>query len=219
MLPVVITFLEPIEPETVDTGVDESHPMRAVTQGAAFDPASWTPERKANVAELFDDLAAEWHTRLTAGRMASVDDALARGGVSGACALEVGSGTGFATPHIAATFDRVIALDLSLEMLRLAPAEVAPRVLGDASVLPLADNSVDAVVLVNALLFPAEMDRVLRPDGAVVWVNSIGTSTPIYLVAEDVVRALPGDWEGLASQRGPGTWTVARRRQPKAPNP
>ena len=68
-----------------------------------------------------------------------------------------------------------------------------------------------AVVLINAFLFPAEVDRVLAPDGVVVWVNSSGPQTPIYLSVDDVVSRLPGSWEGVASQAGEGHWGVLRR--------
>ena len=54
--------------------------IRAVTRQAAFDPESWTPERAAKVAELFDGMACEWHTRQTVTRMDPLRDALERGG-------------------------------------------------------------------------------------------------------------------------------------------
>ena len=60
-------------------------------------------------------------------------------------------------------------------------------------------------------LFPAEVDRVLAPEGVVVWVNSRGSETPIHLTADEVDRALPGHWDGVASRAGWGTWSVHRR--------
>ena len=77
--------------------------------------------------------------------------------------------------------------------------------------LPLRDSCAAAVVLINAFLFPAEVDRILARDGAVVWVNSSGEQTPIFLSAEDLLTALPGTWMGTASQAGEGTWCVLRR--------
>ncbi|MFF4625644.1 class I SAM-dependent methyltransferase [Nonomuraea jabiensis] len=55
-------------------------------------------------------------------------DALARGGPlpSGIC-LELGSGTGQHTPLLADAFDHVIAVDLARQMVRRAPAQLAPR--------------------------------------------------------------------------------------------
>ena len=61
-------------------------------------------------------------------------------------------------------------------MLLRAPAEPGHRVLADGARLPLADGAASAVVLVNCFLFPAEVDRVLGPDGVVVWVNSSGVA-------------------------------------------
>ena len=57
----------------------------------------------------------------------------------------------------------------------------------------------------------AEVDRVLSRDGSLVWVNSSGEQTPIFLDAEDVLRALPGKWTGISSRAGEGTWCVLRR--------
>jgi ubiquinone/menaquinone biosynthesis C-methylase UbiE len=96
-------------------------------------------------------------------------------------------------------------------MHRLATAEPGARVLADAVDLPLPDASADAVVLVNMMLFPAEVDRVLAPGGRVVWVNSSGESTPIHLTTDEVVAALPGEWTGVASRCGIGLWSVLRR--------
>jgi hypothetical protein len=83
---------------------------------------------------------------------------------------------------------------------------------GDGSRLPIADAGADCLVLVNALLFPREVERALAPDGALVWVNSLGDRTPIHLPAEDVEKALPGDWDGVAAEAAWGTWCVLHRR-------
>lgn len=195
---------------------DESFPapankeaMQRVTRQAAFEPESWTPERAAKVTALFDELAPEWNQRYASiSRYEPVDDALARGEVGGGVCLEVGSGTGLVTAGLAEQFGTVIGVDLSFEMLVQGSG---PRVLADAHKLPLADASVDSAVLVNALLFPLELDRVLRPGGAIVWVNTRGDETPIHLPPEDVARAMPGDWTGIAAQAGAGLWAVVRK--------
>jgi hypothetical protein len=77
--------------------------------------------------------------------------------------------------------------------------------------LPLRDACAAAVVLINCFLFPAEVDRILSPGGVLVWVNSSGEQTPIFLNTEDVVSALPGEWAGTSSKAGEGTWCVLRR--------
>jgi hypothetical protein len=102
-------------------------------------------------------------------------------------------------------------LDLSREMLVLARS-TARRVQSDASALPLRTGSAAVVALVNMFLFPAETARVLADDGVLLWVSTNGDETPIYLPPADVVRALPGSWEGVTSQAGWGTWLTARRR-------
>lgn len=201
-------------PEAPAGSGDADHPMRHVTRQVAFGPGGWTAERRAKVADLFTSLAPEWNTRIGPGRHDPLTDALARG-LDGAPTagpvLEVGSGTGDSTELVAARYPRTVAVDLSLAMLVLAPSGAAPRLQADASMLPVADGALDAVVLVNALLFPAEVDRVLAPAGRVVWVNTSGPRTPIHLPADDVIAALPGDWDAVASEAGNGTWCVAHR--------
>jgi SAM-dependent methyltransferase len=209
----VITHLPPvIAPRSAlrDQPSDD-HPMRKVTRQVAFDPDGWTPERAAKVADLFDSLAPEWDTRDVPDREDPLRDALRRGDVGVGRALEVGSGTGIATRRLADQFDFVVAVDLSFPMLALAPRDRGGRVQADASRLPLPASSFDAVALQNALLFPREVDRVLRPEGVIVWVSSVGPLTPIYLSAEEVADALPGSWVGTASVAGEGTWCVLRR--------
>jgi SAM-dependent methyltransferase len=206
---VALTQLPPLDPVAVDP-LNDDHPMRHVVRQVAFDPAGWTPERAARVAALFDGLAPEWHTRMGPDRLGALHDALDRGGVAGRVCLELGSGTGFATPILAGAFPVVVSADLSTEMLARAPA-IVPRVLADASRLPVRDAAVDIAVLVNMLLFPTEVARVLAPHGTLVWVNTSGPATPIHLPASDVVAALGSGWTAVASSAGTGTWCVARR--------
>jgi SAM-dependent methyltransferase len=207
-LPIVVPA-EPDRPELA--GPD--HPIRQVTRQIAFEPGGWTAERRQKVAELFDGLAPDWHERDVAIRHDALLDALDRGGPFDPAApcLELGSGIGAFTPDLRARFDHVVAADLSFEMLRRADDAGAPRALADSAALPLANAAAGTVVLVNMFLFPAEIDRVLRPDGVLVWVSVLGDRTPIYLSAEDVEAALPGDWEGTAAEAGWGTWAVFRR--------
>jgi SAM-dependent methyltransferase len=188
------------------------HPIRKMTQQIAFEPGAWTPERRTKVAELFDAMAPEWSKRTTTERREPLRDALARSrDLDRGLCIEIGSGTGASTPDLADRFDAVVALDLSREMLRHAPAQPGHRVQGDASALPLADGSVACLVLVNALLFPAEMNRVLARTGTLIWVSSLGDFTPIYLAAADVEKALPGEWTGVASEAGWGSWVALQR--------
>ena len=77
--------------------------------------------------------------------------------------------------------------------------------------LPLADHTADVVLMINMILFPAEVDRILRPAGHVVWINTLGDQTPIHLPPSDVEAALPGDWECATSRAGTGLWAVLRR--------
>jgi len=192
------------------------HPMRIVTRRAAgLEAGGWTGEVRDEVAKYFDELAGEWHTRTSPERTMIVADAFTRGlGETGAprgLAVEVGSGIGTYSGVIAGHFRPVMAVELSMEMLKLAPEAPAHRVLADGSRLPLGDASAAAFVLINAFLFPEEIARVLIPDGVVIWVNSSGECTPIHLSVDDLVKALPGTWNGATSRAGEGLWSVLRR--------
>jgi ubiquinone/menaquinone biosynthesis C-methylase UbiE len=126
-------------------------------------------------------------------------------------AVEIGSGIGTYSRLIADRFSTVVSIDLSLAMLKLADAGPAHRIQADGARLPLRDSSAVAVVLINAFLFPGEVERVLSPGGALVWVNSSGEQTPIYLSVDDLLAGLSGTWAGRASRAGEGHWCVLRR--------
>ena len=196
------------EPDSIG-GPD--HPMRKVTREVAFE-AGWSSGRAAKVAELFDSMAAEWVVRnADPVRSAPVLDAVERGQVStGGRWVELGTGTGAGALAIADRVDQLVTLDLAAEMLANAP-DLAPKVRADASNLPFPDGSVDVVMAVNMLLFPAEVDRVLVEGGALIWVNTSGDRTPIHLSPADVIEALPGSWSAITARAGTGFWAVVRR--------
>ena len=186
--------------------------MRQVTRQVAFDPTGWTPERKSKVAALFDELASGWNDRFTADQgWNPIDDAFARGGAMTGPFLEVGAGTGLATTRLATYVDHIVAVDVAHGMLSRLTEPAGSPVLADAAHLPVADQSVGTIVAVNAFLFPQEYDRVLRPGGAILWINSLAEDTPIHLPVDDVVAALPGSWNATTSEAGWGLWAVVRR--------
>lgn len=190
--------------------------MRIMTRRAAgLHPGGWDDHARAEVAAFFDALAPEWHTRSSVQRDAVVADALARGlgDRRGDVCLELGSGIGAYTGLLQRYWSRVVAVEVSLEMLLRAPPHVGHRVLADGSRLPLADRSASGMVLVNCFLFPAEVDRVLGAGGVLVWVNSSGVDTPIHLSVDEVVDVLPGAWQGVWSRAGAGLWCVLQRSE------
>ena len=202
-------------PSTVDpepfAGPD--NPIRKRTRAVALGEP-WTADNARRMAELFDSMAADWATRhVDDNKSAPILDALDRGEVLvDGDWLELGSGTGAGTRLLLGVVGSFVATDLSVEMLRHAPGELAPRVHADASMLPFPADSFDAVLMINMLLFPHEVDRVLRPGGAIVWVNSLGDQTPIHLPPDDVLAVLPGDWTGRTARADTGFWLTARRR-------
>ena len=207
-----ITHLDPVHPVHTPDRFGEDSPIRKVTRQIAFEQA-WDGDRAAKVAELFDNMSETWTAdHDLVDRYLPLQDALDRGEVGSGRIVELGSGTGLGTRMLNAHFGGgVTAMDLSLGMLRNAPADWGSRTQADSSMLPLPHAAADVLVLVNMFLFPAEVDRVLSPGGALVWVNTMGAQTPIHLPPEDVVSALPGDWTGVASHAGFGIWAVVSR--------
>lgn len=195
---------------------DDYLPMQQVTRSIAFEPDGWEGERKEKIRQLFDEMAPQWHSRGGEERLKPTIDALERCSVSGGVALEVGSGTGIQTVALLEHFDFVVSLDLSAEMLALTPRRARVTLIrGDASALPMADESLDAIVCVNAYLFPAEYARVLKPAGRVVFVSTSGEQTPIYLPPEEVDAALAaalGAVTTTTARCGWGIWSVVTRR-------
>ncbi|MFD8376313.1 class I SAM-dependent methyltransferase [Streptomyces sp. NPDC059688] len=186
--------------------------FRAFAADLAAGRQRWMPEVARFIADMFDQLAADWDTSLATGRDEPLRDALARGGPmpSGLC-LELGSGTGLYTPRLTAAFAHVISADLSMGMLRQAGERSPWRVRADANRLPLADGCVAAIAAIDMLLFADETARVLAPDGVLLWINQLSSDGPLYLPADTVAAALPGSWQVTESEAGWGSWAVLRR--------
>ncbi|WP_394943518.1 class I SAM-dependent methyltransferase [uncultured Ilumatobacter sp.] len=188
------------------------HPIRQITRIMAFG-GTWTHDNKTNMGRLFDGMAAEWSERhVDPAKRAPVEDALERGDVPlNGDWLELGSGTGAGARVLSDRVGSLVCCDLSMGMLSYAPGDLAPRAQADASELPFVDDAVDGILMINMILFPVEVDRVLRPGGTIVWVNTLGDQTPIHLPAADVLGALPGEWSGVTARAGTGFWLAAHR--------
>jgi demethylmenaquinone methyltransferase/2-methoxy-6-polyprenyl-1,4-benzoquinol methylase len=114
--------------------------------------------------------------------------------------LDVAAGTAVSTVELAASGARAIACDFSQGMLRAGASRPVPKVAGDAMALPLADESVDGVVISFGLRNVADPDaalrefrRVTRPGGTLVVCEfSSPTWTPFRTVySEYLMKALP----------------------------
>lgn len=113
------------------------------------------------VAQSFggDDTPIDWLVRAVAGSARTV--------------LDLACGTGTLTNHLARPGRLVVGVDLSPEHLAAAqPVDGVQFVRGDATRLPIADGTVDAVVsslglgvVTNRRAFLREVVRVLRPGG------------------------------------------------------
>ncbi len=91
--------------------------------------------------------------------------------------LDAGCGTGLLLRRIAARDPsaHLVGIDLTLAMIRRADARLSELMVGDVCHLPLADESLDAVVLASVLQYLPSLDcalsevgRVLRRGGRVV---------------------------------------------------
>jgi SAM-dependent methyltransferase len=141
--------------------------------------------KRADVAASYD-LGADAYETLWSPVILPPAAALLRSlGLTGRCVVvDVGAGTGALLGAIrsAAPDARVIALDSSAEMLRLARfRRGATAVLADALALPFADATTDVVILAYVLfhladppLALAEAARVLRPGGRVAAITWAG---------------------------------------------
>ncbi|MGY1986754.1 demethylmenaquinone methyltransferase [Blastococcus sp. SYSU DS0669] len=162
-------------------------------------------KRPAEVAAMFDRVAERYdltNTVLSGGLDASwrraTRDAL--GARPGQTVLDVAAGTAVSTVELAAGGVHAIACDFSQGMLRAGAARPVPKVAGDAMALPLADESVDGVVISFGLRNVADPDvalrefsRVTRPGGTLVVCEfSSPTWAPFRTVyTEYLMKALP----------------------------
>jgi ArsR family transcriptional regulator len=144
--------------------------------------------REKSAAEYFARHAPDWD-RLRA--LLAPAEAVERGlldelaGEELGAVLDVGTGTGRIAEVLAPSAARVVALDKSPEMLRLArtrlhdaPDDRVDLVQGDFVALPFADNSFDTVVFHQVLHYAqepgyalAEAARVCRPGGRIAIVD------------------------------------------------
>ena len=162
-------------------------------------------KRPADVAAMFDGVAKRYdltNTVLSAGLDASWRRATreALGARPGQTVLDVAAGTAVSTVELAAGGVTAIACDFSQGMLRAGAARQVPKIAGDAMALPLADRSVDGVVIsfgLRNVADPAaalrEFHRVTRPGGTLVVCEfSSPTWTPFRTVyTEYLMKALP----------------------------
>lgn len=137
-----------------------------------------TDDLLAAVRARFDGRAAEYDTsEMHRGLAAAVADFAALDGVRDVLDVATGTGLVLRALHDRDRALRLTGIDLSAGMMAVARAELpdATLVVGDATVLPFADDAFDLVTCATGVhLFPdadaaiAEWARVLRPEGRVV---------------------------------------------------
>jgi len=190
--------------------------MRRMTERVARDPSSWGA-LKDEVRRTFEELATEWDERMPPTLLTSFAAGL-RTVPHPSRVLDLATGTGLGADLVAAAFPEaiVVGADLTEAMVRAGLRRPRPHpirfVVGDASRLPFADRSFDLVTMINGPVFAEELDRMLRPGGAILISYSSGPETPIYLPFDELDRLLVA--AGLGPIRhgraGPGEWTAAR---------
>jgi ubiquinone/menaquinone biosynthesis C-methylase UbiE len=131
---------------------------------------------------------------------------------------EIGTGQGLNFPRYPASVTGVVAVepDPTLRRAAVPAARTAPVpvtvVAADASALPLADGSVDAVVtslvlcsVASQATALAEVRRVLRPGGQLAFYEHVRSAWPVVGLLEDLATPL---WTRLAGGCHPNRDTV-----------
>ncbi len=133
-------------------------------------------ERAAAAERYFAEHAAEWDAIRSRHVAESEVEAAMLAMVAGrrlGHLLDIGTGTGRMAEIFAPTARHITALDRSPEMLRIARAKLADQavpvdlVQGDFLNLPMADASIDSIVIHQALHFAHEPDRVIAESSRV----------------------------------------------------
>jgi ubiquinone/menaquinone biosynthesis C-methylase UbiE len=168
---------------------------RFATKVAVRRPALWRVLRTP-LRLMFDRMAPQWdELRVTERYLAPLGAALDAVHGSPARILDVGTGTGAAARVAAGRWPEadVLGLDMSPGMIDEARARGGANQryeVGDASSLPVADSSIDLVVMVNMIPFFDELARVLVPGGTLVMAFSSGPDTPIWVPLDHVAAEL-----------------------------
>lgn len=123
---------------------------------------------------LADSYEQRWQRYLDVSTVHTLDALDPR---EGETILDAGCGTGLLLRRIAACAPsaHLVGVDLALAMIRQADSKSSDRMVGDVCRLPLADGSLDAVVMASVLQYLPSLDRalseaarVLRPGGRLV---------------------------------------------------
>lgn len=145
---------------------------------------------------MFDRLAPHWdESRVTERYLAPLGAALDAVNGSPRRILDVGTGTGAAARVAGGRWPdaEVLGVDMSPGMIEEARARSGANQryeVGDASALPVADSSIDLVVMVNMIPFFDELARVLAPGGSLALAYSSGPNTPIWVPLDRVGHEL-----------------------------
>lgn len=194
--------------------IDEKKIARWITDAVVRRPVVWRLFR-GRMRDMFERIAPTWETRIGPHHLGALR--LAVEGLEPSRTLDVGTGTGVAAHALAGWFPsaEVTGVDLAEAMVAEARSKGgrASFQVADASRLPFADGTFDLVVLMNAVPFFDEIERVLTPGGHAAFSFSRGSETPIYVSDERLRAGLErrgfGDFASFAAD--PATAFRARK--------
>jgi SAM-dependent methyltransferase len=134
--------------------------------------------------------------------------------------LDVACGTGLASAVLHERFPhaRVVGVDISEQMVRLAATNVpgVEFVAGTSAGLPFADGEFDLIVSVDGVFSEPELARVLAPDGAIALVYTRGKACPVARPVEGIAEGLTRAGLECQTHKGsPGPWVVWAYRSPQ----
>jgi len=132
--------------------------------------ASSVDRLAVQLQEYFDQLAPTWDKELTPERLQCLGKIIQELGIKpGDQVLDIGSGTGVLVPLLVAELGsegKVVAMDISMEMLVQAQAKDFPPIVGfaqaDVLAIPLADDSMDLAMCNSALPHFSDKDKALK---------------------------------------------------------
>ena len=203
-MPPAVRWLSPIDPDRKprELLLGTRHPHNPLVH-RMLDGSEHAARELATRYEAMADIWAAWTDEHREYYAAPLREA-ARRIPSGSSVLELSAGTGVGTRALEALRLCPVAVEPVERMAREIGLDDMRVVIASAFELPFREQGFDVVAGLNAVMSVAEVIRVSRPNGTLIWCYSFGEDTPVYVAPTTLAEAFA--CPATAQRVGPGMW-------------